>query len=162
MQDPSVSAVYEPHPAHYGNRLSNAYWGRTPPRVRNRPRRRRTNSEGLTLDQRMDRMGRDLVEVREAMEWARKEMTRLKDHVDHQLDLRAPFAFMFNQITQDPTTEPPVADPEAPFFVQEEAEHEEPTGKGPTWGQLHCIREEEGEPAPPLMNLAGQPPGGLG
>ena len=78
-----------------------------------------------------------------------KEMTRLKDHVDHQLDLRAPFAFMFNQITQGPTAEPPAEDPGAPFFVQEEAEYEELTEGGPTWGQLHCIREEKGEPAPP-------------
>ena len=103
----------------------------------------------------MDRMGRDLVEIREAMEWAMKEMTRLKDHVDYQLDLRAPFAFMFNRITQDPTTEPPVANPEAPFFVQEGAEYEELTGKDPTWGQLHCIREEEGEPAPPPTEPRG-------
>ena len=53
-------------------------------------------------------MDRDLVEIREAMEWARKELTRVRDHVDYQLDLRAPFAFVFNRITQDPTTEPPV------------------------------------------------------
>ena len=78
-----------------------------------------------------------------------KEMTRLKDHVDHQLDLRAPFAFLFNQITQGPTAGSPAEDPGAPFFVQEEAEYEEPTEEGPTWGQLHCIREEKGEPAPP-------------
>ena len=94
-----------------------------------------------------------------------KEMTRLKDHVDHQLDLRAPFAFMFNQITQGPTAEPPAEDPGAPFFVQEEAEYEELTEGGPTWGQLHCIREEKGEPAPPQPGLASQPqgePGGTG
>ena len=103
----------------------------------------------------MDRMGRDLVQIREAMEWAMKEMTRLKDHVDYQLDLRAPFAFMFNQITQDPAAEPPAADPEAPFFVQEEVEYAELTGNDSPWGQLHCIREEEGEPVPPPTRPCG-------
>ena len=92
-------------------------------------------------------MDRDLVEIREAMEWARKELTRVRDHVDYQLDLRAPFAFF--QVTQDPAADPLVADQGAPFFVQEEAEYEAPAGNGPTWGRLHCIREGEGDPAPP-------------
>merc|ERR1712155_93910 len=138
----NVNAICEPH---HGNRLSNVYWGRTPPRRRNRPRRRRTNSEGLTLDQRVDRMDRDLVEIREAMEWARKELTRVRDHLDYQLDLRAPLAFF--QVTQDPAADPPVAGPEAPFFAQEEPEYEAPAGNGPTWGRLHCIRE--GDHGPP-------------
>merc|ERR1711917_163027 len=166
-QEPSVNAIQGLPPAHYGNRLSNAYWGRAPPRVRNRPRRRRTNSEGLTIDQRIDRMGRDLVEIREAMEWAMKEMTRLKDHVDYQLDLRAPFTFMFNHISQDPAAQPPAVDLEAPSFIQEEAEYaelaEDPsfiqeeaeyaelTGNDSPWGQLHCIREGEGDQALPRV-----------
>merc|ERR1711917_50468 len=166
-QKPSLHAIQGPSPAHYGNRLSNAYWGRVPPRVRYRPRRRRTNSEGLTIDQRIDRMGRDLVQIREAMEWAMKEMTRLKDHVDYQLDLRAPFTFMLNHISQDPATQPPATGLEAPTFVQEEAEYAELagdlsfiqdeaeyaelTGNDSPWGQLHCIREGEGDQALPRV-----------
>ena len=30
------------------------------------------------------------------------DLAKLKDHVDHQLDVRAPFAFLFNQVTQVP------------------------------------------------------------
>ena len=69
--------------------------------LRDRPRRGKTGREGLTRDQRLDLMGKDLAEIREAIEGAMKEMAKLKDHVDYQLDLRAPFAFLpFNQITQ--------------------------------------------------------------
>ena len=46
-------------------------------------------------------MGKDLTKIRETIEWSMKEMARLKDHVNYQLDLQAPFAFLFNQITQD-------------------------------------------------------------
>merc|ERR1712219_73547 len=177
IMQPSLHAIQGHSPTHYGNRLSNVYWGRVPPRVRNRPRRRRTNHEGLTIDQRIDRMGRDLVQIREAMEWAMKEMTRLKDHVDYQLDLRAPFTFMFNHISQDPAAQPPAADLEAPTFVQEEAEYAELagdpsfiqeeaeyaelTGNDSPWGQLHCIREGEGEPVPPQPDPGEGDPGPL-
>jgi hypothetical protein len=97
-------------------------------------------------------MGKDLTEIRETIEWSMKEMARLKDHVDYQLDLRAPFAFLFNQITQDPTAKYPAGDPGAPFFVQEETEYE-PADEELTWGQLHCITEERGEPALPQSSL---------
>merc|ERR1711914_21996 len=76
----------------------------------------------------------------------------------------APFAFMFNHISQDPAAQPPAADLEAPTFVQEEAEYAELagdpsfiqeeaeyaelTGNDSPWGQLHCIREGEGDPGP--------------
>merc|ERR1711978_427001 len=111
------------------------------------------------------------------MEWAMKEMTRLKDHVDYQLDLRAPFTFMFNHISQDPAAQPPAADLEAPTFVQEEAEYAELagdpsfvqeeaeyaelTGNDSPWGQLHCIREGEGEPVPPQPDPGEGDPGPL-
>ena len=106
-----------------------------------------------------------------------KEMTRLKDHVDYQLDLRAPFTFMFNHISQDPAARPPAADLEAPTFVQEEAEYAELagdpsfiqeeaeyaelTGNDSPWGQLHCIREGEGEPVPPQPDPGEGDPGPL-
>ena len=106
-----------------------------------------------------------------------KEMTRLKDHVDYQLDLRAPFTFMFNHISQDPAAQPPAADLEAPTFVQEEAEYAELagdpsfiqeeaeyaelTGNDSPWGQLHCIREGEGEPIPPQPDPGEGDPGPL-
>ena len=87
-------------------------------------------------------MGRDLVEIREAMEWAMKEMTRLKDHVDHQLDLRAPFAFLFNQITQDPgdscqtssASGDLAAAPCSQTFIQEDPGCKEPVGGEPVLG----------------------------
>ena len=106
-----------------------------------------------------------------------KEMTRLKDHVDYQLDLRAPFTFMFNHISQDPAAQPPAADLEAPTFVQEEAEYAELagdpsfiqeeaeyaelTGNDSPWGQLHCMREGEGEPVPPQPDPGEGDPGPL-
>ena len=34
------------------------------------------------------------------------DLAKLKDHVDHQLDVRAPFAFLFNQVTQAPPDNP--------------------------------------------------------
>ena len=106
-------------------------------------------------------MGKDLTEIRETIEWSMKEMARLKDHVDYQLDLRAPFAFLFNQITQDPSSGHPASrvaedsaeNPGAPLFIQEEPGYEEPAGEEPTWGQLHCITEERGEPALPQSSL---------
>ena len=55
-------------------------------------------------------MVRDLAEIRGVIKGAMKEMAKLKDHVDYQLDLRAPFAFLpFNQITQAPTGAPPIS-----------------------------------------------------
>ena len=71
-------------------------------------------------------MGKDLTKIRETIEWSIKEMARLKDHVDYQLDLRAPFAFLFNQITQDPSSgHPALAEtPGAPLFIQEEPGYE--------------------------------------
>ena len=89
-------------------------------------------------------MDRDLFEIREAMDWARKELARVRDHVEYQLDLRAPLAFF--QVTQDPAADPPVAHQGEPFFVQEEAGYERPAGTGPTGGRLHCIREGDHEP----------------
>ena len=77
--------------------------------LRNKPRKGKAGREGLSRDQRIERMGRDLAEIRGVIKGAMKEMAKLKDHVDYQLDLRAPFAFLpFNQITQAPTGAPPI------------------------------------------------------
>ena len=88
-------------------------------------------------------------------------MVRLKDHVDYQLDLRAPFAFLFNQITQDPSSGHPAspttgglaAAPNAPPFIQEEPGYEGPAEEEPAWGRLHCVTEKVGGPAPPQSSL---------
>ena len=55
--------------------------------LRDRPRKGKTGRKGLTIDQRIDLMGKDLTEIRETIEWSMKEMARLKDHVNYQLDL---------------------------------------------------------------------------
>merc|ERR1711914_53211 len=89
----------------------------------------------------------------------------------------APFTFMFNHISQDPASQPPMADLEAPSFIQEEAEYAELTGdpsfiqeeaeyaeltgNDSPWGQLHCIREGEGEPVPPQPDPGEGGPGPL-
>ena len=112
------------------------------------------------MDQRIDRMGKDLTEIRETIEWSMKEMARLKDHVNYQLDLRAPFAFLFNQITQDPTdchrisaaSGDPAAVPAPQPFVQVDPGCGAPVWGEPALGCLHCITERAGGPAPRRPN----------
>ena len=86
-----------------------------------------------------------------------KEMAKLKDHVNYQLDLRAPFAFMpFNQITQAPAGSPlisaisgdPASNP-APYpFVQVDPGCGTPVWGEPALSSLHCTKEGTSGPAP--------------
>ena len=95
-------------------------------------------------------MGRDLAEIRQVIEGAMKEMAKLKDHVDYQLDLRAPFAFLpFNQITQAPAGAPPIlaaSGSAAPCPALKPPVQVDPGYSEPAWGEqalggLHCITE---------------------
>ena len=68
------------------------------------------------------------------------EMAKLKDHVDYQLDLRAPFAFLpFNQITQAPADAPPILATSwdrTPYPALHHPVQVDPGHRKPAWGEL--------------------------
>ena len=104
----AVHALHQPHhaarqPPRYGNRLTNAYWGRAHPVPPSQYQASKAGGEKARLrrEQKIDQLEREVVEIRQIIEEAMGDLAKLKDHVDHQLDVRAPFAFLFNQVTQN-------------------------------------------------------------
>ena len=115
-QPQAVHALQQPHHAmrqylRHGNRLSNVYWGRTPPLLRDRPQNSKSDGKRAKArrDQRIEHLAKEVAEIRQVIEGAMGDLAKLKDHVDHQLDVWAPFAFLFNQVTQVPPDNPFVA-----------------------------------------------------
>ena len=127
-------------PSRHGNRLSNVNWGRTPLLLRDTPCKGKSGGEGLSRDQRIERMGRELAEIRQVIEGAMGEMAKLNDHVDYQLDLRAPFAFLpFNQIIQAPADAPPISATSwdrTPYPALHHPVQVDPGHREPAWGEL--------------------------
>ena len=91
----AVNALHQPHhttrqPSHYGNRLSNAYWGRAPPAPPNQYQTNRAGEKARRRrEQKIDQLEQEVVEIRQIIEEAMGDLAKLKDYVDQELDVRA-------------------------------------------------------------------------